>query len=266
MKLLTITSQKGGVGKTTVSINLAYSMARRGFRTLLVDTDPQGGVGFSLSRKARRCGGYFEALESAGTDPSPLILQTRLPELRIMPAGRAHDPLAPADAGEGDKIRDLFGRLDSGDLDLIILDTPAGLGVATLEWLKLTDSVLIPQQAEPLGVRSLPSMLKALARLKDHGASFDVIGIVLTMLQEGKESRQVARDLEEMLPEDLLLPVRIPRRPVFLQASESGIPLGLLRKNVPGEALLFDQIAVEIEQRMNLQSIDKKDAVTELVD
>ena len=63
---LAITSQKGGVGKTTVSVNLAYALARRGWNTLLMDTDPQGSVGLSLSEKARKCPGFYDALRAGG--------------------------------------------------------------------------------------------------------------------------------------------------------------------------------------------------------
>ncbi|HEX2751213.1 MAG TPA: ParA family protein, partial [Verrucomicrobiales bacterium] len=76
MTILAITSQKGGVGKTTVSVNLAYSMARRGWNTLLIDTDPQGSVGLSLSEKARKCQGFYDAVNT-GTSAVPFILPTR---------------------------------------------------------------------------------------------------------------------------------------------------------------------------------------------
>ncbi|MEM7146294.1 MAG: AAA family ATPase, partial [Verrucomicrobiota bacterium] len=87
---IAISSQKGGVGKTTVAINLAYSLARRGWHTLLVDTDPQGGVGLSLSRRARYCRGYYDALAtSEEPDVGKMILSTRLPELKILTAGQS---------------------------------------------------------------------------------------------------------------------------------------------------------------------------------
>ena len=75
-------------------------------------------------------------------------------------------------------------------------------------------------------------------------------GILLTMVMEQAEiSRQVIREISEMLPADMLFPVTIPRSATFLEASAHGVPLALLHRNPPAEALLYDQIAVELERR-----------------
>ena len=80
-------SQKGGVGKTTLCVNLAYCLAKRGWSVLLVDTDPQGGVGLSLSRTSRSKHGFYDFLcEAKGY--APTVLHTRLPGLSLMPTGQ----------------------------------------------------------------------------------------------------------------------------------------------------------------------------------
>ena len=80
MTILVIASQKGGVGKTTVAINLSYSLAVRGYKVLLVDTDPQGSVGLSLSRGARERHGFYDAIAGVKT-VEELIIPQGLPNL-----------------------------------------------------------------------------------------------------------------------------------------------------------------------------------------
>ena len=78
MITIVVSSQKGGVGKTTVSINLAYAFARSGKRTLLVDADPQGSVGLSLTRQSRLLSGFYDALDDSSLGLEKLVVPTRL--------------------------------------------------------------------------------------------------------------------------------------------------------------------------------------------
>lgn len=170
MKRLTISSQKGGVGKTTVAVNLSYALARRGWRTLLVDTDPQGAVGLSLSRKARMSRGFYDAL-AHGLNVSEIVTETRLPELKILTAGQRESfyELGP-DLEGAEGVGKIFEDLERMGFDLMLVDTAAGVFGATAEILRLSDYVLIPQQAEPLGARSIPQILEVVADLRE-GAS-----------------------------------------------------------------------------------------------
>ena len=107
--------------------------------------------------------------------------------------------------------------------------------------------------AEPLAVRSVPHMLETLARFRAEGAGVKVAGILLTMvMREHEMSLRVARELREMLPANLLFQQSIPRMPSFLDASALGVPVALTKRNPPPEALIFDQIAAELEQRAGI--------------
>ena len=95
--------------------------------------------------------------------------------------------------------------------------------------------------------------LGTLRRNRADGAGVKVAGILLTMvMREHEMSLRVARELREMLPANLMFQQSIPRLPSFLDASALGVPVALTRRNPPPEALLFDQIAAELEQRTGM--------------
>lgn len=247
-------SQKGGVGKTTVCINLAYSLARRGWTTLLVDTDPQGGVGLSLARSTRSKLGFYDFLLGE-RDLNKLILATRLPELQILPCGQ-YDACARRGWAAQEvpaRLADLLRSAELRGIDCILMDTAAGLNGMSESVIKACDYVVLPQQAEPLAVRSVPHMLETLSRFRTEGAGVKIGGILLTMVQaESQISQKVVAELRAMLPADLMFEQNVPRLASFLEASAMGVPVALLKKNPPPEALIFDQLAAQIEQRTGL--------------
>ena len=257
MIALAIASQKGGVGKTTVCINLAHALARRGWNTLVVDTDPQGGIGLCLSRSTRHKRGFYDFLAHGSGQARSFILPTRLPEFSIMPAGQTEAFIkqgSPLDETP-ERITDLLRQLDLNRYDCVMFDTAAGLNGITEIIVRHSDFVMVPQQAEPLAVRSLPLMMETLARFRKEGSPVRVAGILLTMLQSNHEaSVKVATELQQMLPARLLLNPSVPRDAMFLDASALGLPLALMRRNPPPIALLFDQLAAELEERLGLTS------------
>lgn len=277
MTTLVISSQKGGVGKTTVAVNLAYSLARRGWRVLLVDADPQGGVGFSLSEKARDAKGFFNLLSQPDAfDPASLVLSTRLPEFRLLMCGTA-DLMAggeePPDSPElREKLANLLGSFS--DYDLVVIDTEAGIHGLTRAIMAVSDFLLLPQQAEPLSVRSMPRLLRHVANLRrelgDEVRAARLAGVLLTMVTEEEPvSQEIEGEIRELLPRDLLLDTRISRDPAFLKASRAGVPVALLRRQQPTAARSFDRLAEEMEKRLNLAMTSQQkesDEYTRLLD
>ena len=168
MITITVSSQKGGVGKTTVSINLAHAFARAGKRTLLVDADPQGSVGLSLTRQSRTLNGFYDAIADPNFPLQQLIVPTRLETLSIVPAGQCSDyELGGGSMGVSlHRVRTFFKMAESQGYDICIIDTAAGLFGVTADVLSACDSVVVPQQAEPLGVRSVTNILEALTRMR----------------------------------------------------------------------------------------------------
>jgi len=252
MNVLTVASQKGGVGKTTVALNLSYAMANRAHRVLLIDCDPQGGVGLSLGRNRRSTRGLAELL-ARGSALTDVMLSTRLPELSILGVGN----IAVEDTlGFGEHLADgrALARLleeAAAHHDLVVFDTPAGFGGATMGALRVSTHILSTLQAEPIALRSATQMLSVLGMLRESGVRASFLGFVITMLQmTERASSGVAEAAWQMLPPGTVLKTMIPRDPLFLEASASGVPLGLLGARPPACAAVFDQLAAELESHL----------------
>lgn len=254
MKTLTIASHKGGVGKTTVALNLAYALAGRGWRTLLVDIDPQGAIGLSLARSRAKTSGLAEVLAGRASLDG-VIMRTRLPQFGILAVGNV--PIVETAGfgdrlGNGDVLRSLLTRMSSR-FDVAVLDTPAGFGTATLGALRASEFCLSPLQCEPIALRAAPQMLEVMGALRGDGCRVRFAGFVLTMLQvHDQHSMAVAEAAWNQLPDGSVLQSMVPRDPAFLSASSAGVPLGLLSRTPPPVASLFDQLAGEVEQRITL--------------
>lgn len=243
------------MGKTTLCINLAYSLARRGWKTLLIDTDPQGAVGLSLARSTRTKSGFYDYI-SGSASLTDIVITTRLPEFSLVPSGH-YDELARKGHMSNEtiaiRLRDLLRSAELAGVECVMFDTAAGMTGMTEMVVKAADYAVIPQQSEPLAVRSVPHLLEALARFRAAGSGVKVAGILLSMvMNDSPVSMQVARELRQILPPELVFKQSIPRLQSFLEAAAQGIPLALLKMNPPPEALLFDQIAAELEERVGL--------------
>lgn len=254
MKTLAIVSQKGGVGKTTLSLNLACAMAARGWRTLLLETDPQGAIGLSLTEKVSSASGLAEYV--ARQQPlSELILKTRFKTLDLLPVGQIaiQDTLGFATTlSDGQVLRRLLTDC-AKSYDLTIVDTPSGFGGITMGVLRASSHALCPIQAEPLALRSVTQLFEVNASLQRQGEAVQIAGIILTMLQNRNHtSLSVAEETWAHLSEEMVLNTVIPRDPVVMEASAAGVPVQLLRKRMPPVAKIFDQAAAELEVRLGL--------------
>lgn len=242
-------SLKGGVGKTTTALNSAFAFARRGVRTLLVDTDPQGAIGLSLEGVGERPGLAASLNNGAGLGG---VMKTRLAELDLLPVGHVDaldvDRFAQQ-VRDSDALRRILESAER-EYDLVLFDTPAGLGGMTRLALEAVESVIAVAQCEPLALRALPRLLELLARLRDAGGACSLLGVVGTM-SSFRDAVMLA-SLEELwgLYRDNVFDTAIPRDNTFLQASRAGVPLGLLSRRPPAVAAVFDSLVAEIDGRL----------------
>ena len=245
------------MGKTTLSINLAHAFARVGVKTLLVDADPQGSVGHSLTRQSDLLTGFYDFLADPSLPLNRLLVATRLPTFSLVASGRASD----YDAGGGAtgthlaRVRAFLRAAAVQGFQLCLIDTAAGLFGITSDVVAASDAILIAQQAEPLGIRSVPKLLQELARLRISNPRLNVLGVCLSMVQADlAESRAVAVSLRQLLPPEWVCQTQIPRDALFVRASARGLPIGALKEGAAVQAV-FDALRSEIAAKLEPHAV-----------
>ena len=250
-KIIAITNQKGGVGKTTTAVNLAAALGARGKKVLLCDIDPQGNAtsGFGIEKKGLTSGSY-EMLIGEKT-ASDAIVRTKFEGVDVIPAGIA---LAGAEIELVDfENRESRLKLATDavrrNYDYVFFDCPPSLGLLTLNGFCAADTVLVPIQCEYYALEGLSQLMNTLRQVKRrYNRELDVEGVLLTMF-DGRLNltMSVVEEIKRFFPKKVYA-TTIPRNVRLSEAPSYGQPVMYYDRTSKG-AKAYDDFCTEFLRR-----------------
>jgi len=258
-RVIAVTNQKGGVGKTTTAINLAAALAASEIPVLLIDSDPQGNTtsGLGIQKSPETLTTYNVLIDNKSIDQA--IQRTEMEGLDLLPADKNLIGVNLELISVEDRESILRRHLDQvdGKYRYILIDCPPALDLLTLNALMAADSVLVPIQCEFFALEGVSELMDTIDRVRDSFSHpLRIEGILLTMYDDRTNlTRQVAADLREFFGEDVLKTV-IPRNVRLAEAPSHGKPILIYDPGSRGSEA-YIQLAKEIlsnEQKRSAKS------------
>ena len=239
-KIISVANQKGGVGKTTTTVNLSTILAKKGKKVLLIDTDPQGNAtsGLGVSKDVELS--VYDIL-IGDTEFDETLQETAIKNLKVCPSNislaGAEVQLVSMMSREQrlktklDKIKDQY--------DYILIDCPPSLGLVTLNAFTASDSVLIPVQCEYFALEGLGQLLNTVNLVKKHlNKNLEIEGALLTMYDARTNlSNQVVKEVKKYF-EDKVYKTVIPRNVRLSEAPSYGMPITVYDPRSKGAKLM----------------------------
>ncbi len=228
VRVLAVANQKGGVGKTTTTINLATALAACGKKVLVVDLDPQGNASTGLGIQAERRHHNIYQVVIGGGPLDDAVIESRVPGMFVAPSDVELSGAELELIDLPQRERRLRHALENSRLrfDFVLIDCPPALGLLTLNALVAADAVLVPLQAEFYALEGLSHLIRTIKRVKRSlNPRLEIQGIVLTMYDRRNNlCDQVAQDVRAHMG-DVVYETIIPRNVRVSEAPSHGKPV-----------------------------------------
>lgn len=256
-KIIAVANQKGGVGKTTTTINLSAALAEAGYRVLVVDLDPQGNAstGLGIEQSDREFTTYELLLEDI--DLKDIIQSSTIEDLAIIPATvdlSSADLELVSNEKRSFLLRDALRQtqIDEFEFDFILIDCPPSLNLLTVNAMIAANTVLVPLQSEFFALEGLSQLMVTIREVRQAGnRDLRIEGVVLTMYDKRNNlSQQVEQDARDNLG-DLIFKTVIPRNVRLSEAPSFAMPV-LTYDSTSKGALAYRELAQELIEKNKL--------------